>query len=113
MGLAELPDGFDPVLHGLERATFRNRQVGAESSLNEVWDALVDRYAGRVWTVARGHGLGGEQASDACRLIWMRLADHVHELAPAEIEAWLEQVTKREAVRLQRLHRAGRRSSQP
>jgi hypothetical protein len=42
----------------------------------------------------------------------MRLADHVHELAPTEIEAWLQQVTEREAVRMQRLQGPGHHSSQ-
>jgi hypothetical protein len=67
------------------------------------WNALTDRFAGTVWKVVRRHGLEVEQAADVCLLTWMRLADYIPELDPAQIQDWLEHTSEREATRMDSL----------
>ena len=75
-----------------------NDVVAAAAGDQHAWERLVDRYAQRVWSTARGFGLDADAATFVCQLSWTRLADHLDELetdeqlcnwvcAPAEHEA--------------------------
>lgn len=69
----------------------------------EAWRLLIDRYSGRVWTVARSQGLDRERASDVVQTVWLNLlhgVEHVRE--PAAIAAWITTVARREAIRVDR-----------
>jgi RNA polymerase sigma factor (sigma-70 family) len=67
------------------------------------WDTLVDRYAGLVWAVIRGHRLSGADAADASQTTWLRLVEHVDSLTdPARVGAWLATTARRECLRILR-----------
>ena len=68
------------------------------------WSLLVERFAGLVWSVARGVGLGEADAADVCQTTWMRLAEHLDDLQEASrLGAWLATTTRREAIRVSQL----------
>lgn len=70
---------------------------------NEDWQQLVDLYAPMVWRVINSAQVRGPSAIAVSRLTWMRLADHVDELRPDQIEWWLSQTARRESARSTRL----------
>ena len=71
------------------------------------WNALVDRYSGLVWHVARGHRLGDADASDVAQTVWLRLVESLPRLRePAAVGGWLATTARNESLRL--LRRSGR-----
>ncbi len=69
----------------------------------EAWRLLIDRYSGRVWTVARSQGLDRERASDVVQTVWLNLLHGVEQVRePAAIAAWITTVARREAIRVDR-----------
>lgn len=71
------------------------------------WDALVDRYGGRVWAVARAHRLGTADAEDVFQVTFLRLVTHLDTIRdPSRVGAWLATTARHECLRL--LRRAGR-----
>jgi len=64
------------------------------------WDALVERYARLVWSVARAFGLSDADAADVSQTTWLRLAEHLPRLRePERVGAWLSTTARREAMR--------------
>jgi RNA polymerase sigma factor (sigma-70 family) len=64
------------------------------------WEALVDRFADLVWSVARGHGLTRADAADVSQTTWLRLAEHLRTLRePDRVGAWLITTARRESLR--------------
>lgn len=64
------------------------------------WDMLVDRYAGLVWSVIRGHRLSGADAADASQTTWLRLVEHAAGLTdPGRVGSWLATTARRECLR--------------
>jgi RNA polymerase sigma factor (sigma-70 family) len=79
---------------------------GAAAGEPRAWDALVERFAGLVWAVARGHGLSSADAADVSQTTWLRLAEHLHRLRePERVGAWLATTARNESLRIQRLAR--------
>jgi RNA polymerase sigma factor (sigma-70 family) len=71
------------------------------------WNELVDRYAGRIWAVARAHRLGTADAADVSQTTWLRLVEHLPGLtAPERVGAWLATTAQRECLRI--IRRRGR-----
>jgi RNA polymerase sigma factor (sigma-70 family) len=71
------------------------------------WEAIVQRYAGLVWSVARSYRLGTADAADVCQATWLRLVEHLHDIRDSgRLGAWLATTARREALGL--LRRAGR-----
>ena len=71
------------------------------------WSALVDRYSGLVWAIARNHRLGAADADEVFQTTWLRLVEHVDRLQdPAKVGGWLATTARHESLRL--LRRAGR-----
>lgn len=67
------------------------------------WDALVDRYAGLVYSVALRAGLGQDDAADVFQSVFAALLEHVQSIrAPQGLAAWLITASKREAWRVAR-----------
>jgi len=67
------------------------------------WDDLVARYGGRMWAVARAHGLSEADAADAVQGAWLRLVESLDRIRdPDRIGAWLITTTRHEAARLRR-----------
>jgi RNA polymerase sigma factor (sigma-70 family) len=64
------------------------------------WDALVDRYNGLVWSVARSHRLSTVDASDVVQTTWLRLVENLGRLQePERVGAWLATTARRECLR--------------
>lgn len=68
------------------------------------WNALVDRFNGLVWSVARSHRLSTPDASDVVQTTWLRLVEHLDRLQdPERVGAWLATTARRESLRALRL----------
>ena len=71
------------------------------------WNAIVDEYAGLLWSVTRGFRLNEAQAADAVQTTWLRLVEHVADLRePAHVAGWLKTTAHR--VCLQVIRQGGR-----
>lgn len=67
------------------------------------WDALVKRYTGLLWSIARGYGLSAAEAADVAQTAWLRLAERLDTLFdPEHVGAWLATTTRRECLRVLR-----------
>jgi RNA polymerase sigma factor (sigma-70 family) len=71
------------------------------------WDALVDRFAGLVWSIARGYHLGTADAADVSQVVWLRLVESLSRIRePGSVGAWIASVTRHECLRV--IRKAGR-----
>ena len=87
--------GHDPVVTDLV--------IRARNGDKTAWDALVEQYAPLIWSICARHQLGGAQAGDAGRSVWLQLADHLHTSSePAALAGWLAATTRRECGRAAR-----------
>ena len=65
----------------------------------DAWDDLVARFAGLVWSVARGYGLDVADVADVSQTCWLRLAENLHRLHDRErVGAWLATTARRESL---------------
>lgn len=77
--------------------------VSAAAGDQQAWDQLVDRFAGLVWHVARGHRLGDADAADVVQTVWLRLVESLPRLRePAAVGGWLATTTRHECLRVLR-----------
>jgi RNA polymerase sigma factor (sigma-70 family) len=68
------------------------------------WSAIVDRFAGLVWSVARAHRLGPAEAADVAQTTWLRLVENLDRIKdPERLGAWLATTARRESLRHIRL----------
>lgn len=68
------------------------------------WTALVRRFSGLVWSVARGHGLASADAEDVFQTTWLRLTQHLSGIKePERVGAWLAVTARNESLRLLRV----------
>jgi len=78
---------------------------GAAGGDPAAWDALVDRFAGTVWAVARGHRLSAADAADVSQTTWLRLVEHLDRIEqPDRVGGWLATTARRESLRLLRMN---------
>jgi RNA polymerase sigma factor (sigma-70 family) len=71
------------------------------------WNVVVERFASLLWAVARGHRLGQEDAADVVQNTWLKLLDHLDDIAqPEALAGWLATTAKYECLAL--LRKAGR-----
>jgi len=76
----------------------------AEGGDREAWDALVERFAGLVWSITRAHNLPRAEAADAVQTTWLRLVENLDRIQdPERLGAWLATTAKRECLRSIRL----------
>jgi RNA polymerase sigma factor (sigma-70 family) len=67
------------------------------------WEALVYRYSGLVWSVARGYRLSSADSADVFQTTWLRLVEHLGRLSdPGQVGAWLATTARHEALRIAR-----------
>jgi RNA polymerase sigma factor (sigma-70 family) len=67
------------------------------------WEALVARFNGLVWSIARGYRLSSADAADVFQTVWLRLAEHLGRIDnPDHIGAWLATTARRESLRVAR-----------
>jgi RNA polymerase sigma factor (sigma-70 family) len=65
------------------------------------WAALVDRFSGLVWAVARAHRLSRADAADVSQTTWMRLVEHLGDIRdPERVGAWLSATARHECLRV-------------
>jgi RNA polymerase sigma factor (sigma-70 family) len=70
----------------------------------DAWNALVARYNGLVWSVARSHRLDGADAADVTQTTWLRLVEHLGDIRdPDRLGAWLATTARHESLRLLRM----------
>lgn len=94
---------------GAHAAPVATAELVARARLGEqaAWDQLVERYGAMVWTVARGYGLGLEDAADVSQVTWLLLTQHLGSLSqPERLGVWLFTTATREALRMRRLRGA-------
>jgi RNA polymerase sigma factor (sigma-70 family) len=79
----------------------------ARESDADAWAALVERYTGMLWTIARSYDLGAADCGDVIQTAWLRLVERLHLLRnPDGVGAWLATTAHRES---RRTLRQGRR----
>jgi RNA polymerase sigma factor (sigma-70 family) len=76
---------------------------GARDGDEAAWNALVDEFAGLVWSIARAHRLGAADAADVSQTCWLRLAEHLDRIRePERVGAWLAATARNECLRVLR-----------
>jgi RNA polymerase sigma factor (sigma-70 family) len=71
---------------------------------DRAWRALVDRFGGSLWAIARSHRLTATDAADVSQVTWLRLFQNLDRIeAPERVGAWLATTARREAMRVVRL----------
>lgn len=71
----------------------------------QAWNALVDRFAGLVWSVARSFRLSRAATEDVVQTVWLRLAEYSSRIRePDRLASWLATATRHEALRVIRGH---------
>jgi len=79
----------------------------AAAGEQKAWDALVDRFASLVWSVARSHRLSNADAADVSQTTWLRLAEHIGRLRdPDRVAGWLATTARNECLKV--LRQSGR-----
>ena len=64
------------------------------------WDALVDRFSGLLWAVARAHRLREADAADVVQTTWLNFVQHLGAIRePDSVAAWLATTARRECLR--------------
>jgi RNA polymerase sigma factor (sigma-70 family) len=77
--------------------------AAARAGDQTAWDALVDRFAQTVWTIARSYRLNASDAADVSQTTWLRLVEHLDRIEqPERVGAWLATTARRESLRLLR-----------
>jgi RNA polymerase sigma factor (sigma-70 family) len=67
------------------------------------WTAIVERFSGLIWAVARSHRLGPADAEDVFQTTWLRLTEHIGRIDdPDRVGGWLATTARHEALRVLR-----------
>jgi DNA-directed RNA polymerase specialized sigma24 family protein len=83
----------------IDMTTLDSARVGD----HRAWDAIVDGFAEKVWSVIRSHDLTPSQAADVSRLTWLRLLDQLDTIQREMVGSWLLNTAERESRRAVRL----------
>jgi RNA polymerase sigma factor (sigma-70 family) len=68
------------------------------------WTALVTRFSGLVWSVARAHRLGSADAEEVFQTTWLRLTENLTRLRePDRVGPWLATTARNESLKVIRL----------
>jgi RNA polymerase sigma factor (sigma-70 family) len=90
---------FDPTIALIEAADGDQR----------AWDALVARYSGLVWAVARSFRFNDADAGDVFQATWFRLVEKLGQIRNGDgLGSWLATTARNEAIDM--LRRRGRES---
>jgi RNA polymerase sigma factor (sigma-70 family) len=75
----------------------------AASGERAAWEALVDRYEGLLWSIARSHRLDEASACDVVQNTWLALLEHLDDLRnPDALSGWLATTARHECLRVLR-----------
>lgn len=91
---------LDELEAGRLRRLLNEMVAAAHDGDQAAWSDLVARFRGRVFRVARAHGLDPCQADDVAQETWLRLyrsLDTVRD--PFSLGAWIETTARRESLR--------------
>jgi RNA polymerase sigma factor (sigma-70 family) len=67
------------------------------------WNALVEKFSGLLWAIARAHRLYNADAADVVQVTWLRLLEQLGRLRnPSRVGAWLATTARRECLRVLR-----------
>jgi RNA polymerase sigma factor (sigma-70 family) len=81
----------DDDIAGLVAAAADNDQLA--------WNALVNRFTGLLWSIARGYRLDDATAADAVQSTWLRLVDRLDTInQPEAVGGWLATTMRRECL---------------
>jgi RNA polymerase sigma factor (sigma-70 family) len=76
------------------------------SSDRGAWKVLTHRHSHRLWAIARHQGLSSDLAADVVQTVWLTLLDSVDQIRdPSALRWWLNQVARRESIRVSRRQR--------
>lgn len=71
----------------------------AVSGDGRAWEAIVARFSGLVWAIARAHRLAPPDALDVSQVVWLRLLENLDRInEPERLGAWLASVARRECL---------------
>jgi len=88
----------------VDRSDVADLVLAAAEGDQGAWNQLVDRFAGLVWHVVRGHRLSDADAGDVAQTVWLRLVESLPRLRePAAVGGWLATTTRHECLRVLRL----------
>jgi RNA polymerase sigma factor (sigma-70 family) len=97
------PGAPAPQTSGSQDAEAGELVRAAEAGDAGAWEALVDRFSGMVWSIARANGLDRVDAADVAQTVWLRLVDHLHALRdPDRVGGWLAATARHESIRVSR-----------
>jgi DNA-directed RNA polymerase specialized sigma24 family protein len=66
----------------------------------DAWAALVERYTGMLWAIARSYDLSAADSGDVAQTAWLRLVERLHLIRnPDGVGAWLAATAHRESRR--------------
>jgi RNA polymerase sigma factor (sigma-70 family) len=86
-----------------EGAVVTTLVTGAASGDGRATEALIERYAGLVWSIAWSYHLSAADAADVSQVVWLRLVENIGRIRqPDSVGAWLASVTRHECLRLLR-----------
>ena len=72
----------------------------AREGQQDAMGKLVTELSPLLWQVARSAALSTEDAEDVVQTAWLKLVDHLNDMAPGALTAWLVTTTRREAWRV-------------
>ena len=76
----------------------------AASGDKAAWTALVERFSGLVWSIARAHRLSFADAEEVFQTTWLKLTENMLRLKePERVGAWLAATARNESLKLIRL----------
>jgi RNA polymerase sigma factor (sigma-70 family) len=81
--------------------------VAAAGGDQAAWDAIVARFNGLVWAIARSYRLDPADAGDAVQMTWLKLVENLDRIVdPDRLAGWLAVTARRECLQL--IRRASR-----
>ena len=99
--------GLPPTIPPVPSTTDADLVRAAGQGDRQAWDALVERFGGLVWSVARAHRLSAADAADVSQTAWLRLVESLDRIRePDRVGAWLATTTRNECLRV--IRRSGR-----
>ena len=79
----------------------RSLLAAASAGDQAAWDALVERYANLLWSIARAFRLSQTDAADVVQLTWLRLVENLDRITePEHLAGWLSTTARRECLQL-------------
>ncbi|MEZ5116207.1 MAG: sigma-70 family RNA polymerase sigma factor [Candidatus Nanopelagicales bacterium] len=95
--------------HAAVTADLEGLLTAAASGDQASWSALVDRFSGLLWSIARSFRLPTAEAADVVQTTWLRLVENLDRIEePERLASWLATTARRECLHAQR---RGRRES--